>query len=137
MQLYAQTPYGDYERQHGVEKSAIQLAGFGKTQELAPGASETVTITVDKYLLASYDTTAHDGAGGYILSDGDYYLAIGEDSHDALNNVLAAEGYTAANGMTARALPPRPTASSRALTMTSTAPARTALSFPTSLRMPT
>ena len=101
VQLYAQTPYGDYERQHGVEKSAIQLAGFGKTQELAPGASETVTITVDKYLLASYDTTAHDGAGGYILSDGDYYLAIGEDSHDALNNVLAAEGYTAANGMTA------------------------------------
>lgn len=56
---------------------------------------------MDKYLLASYDTTAHDGAGGYILSDGDYYLAIGEDSHDALNNVLAAEGYTAANGMTA------------------------------------
>lgn len=101
VQLYAQTPYGDYERQHGVEKSAIQLAGFGKTQELAPGASETVAITVDKYLLASYDTTAHDGAGGYILSDGDYYLAIGEDSHDALNNVLAAEGYTAANGMTA------------------------------------
>lgn len=32
VQLYAQTPYGDYERQHGVEKSAIQLAGFGKTR---------------------------------------------------------------------------------------------------------
>ena len=46
-------------------------------------------------------TRTPDGAGGYILSDGDYYLAIGEDSHDALNNVLAAEGYTAANGMTA------------------------------------
>ena len=87
VQLYAQTPYGDYERQHGVEKSAIQLAGFGKTQELAPGASETVTITVDKYLLASYDTTAHDGAGGYILSDGDYYLAIGEDSHLSLIHI--------------------------------------------------
>lgn len=101
VQLYAQTPYGGYEKEHKVEKSAIQLAGFAKTGILEPGASETVTITVDKYLLASYDVTAHNGEGGYILSDGDYYLAIGDSAHDALNNVLAAQGYTAANGMTA------------------------------------
>ena len=101
VQLYAQTPYGGYEKEHKVEKSAIQLAGFAKTGILEPGASETVTITVDKYLLASYDVTAHNGEGGYILSDGDYYLAIGDNAHDALNNVLAAQGYTAANGMTA------------------------------------
>ena len=101
VQLYAQTPYGDYERTHGVEKSAVQLAGFAKTGELQPGASETVTVTTDKYLLASYDMTAHNGEGGYILSEGDYYLAIGDDVHDALNNVLAAEGYTTGNGMTA------------------------------------
>lgn len=101
VQLYAQTPYGDYERTHGVEKSAVQLAGFAKTGELQPGASETVTVTTDKYLLASYDMTAHNGEGGYILSEGDYYLAIGDDAHDALNNVLAAEGYTTGNGMTA------------------------------------
>lgn len=100
VQLYAQTPYGDYEKEHKVEKSAIQLAGFAKTQMLDPGASETVTITVDKYLLASYDSTAHDGEGGYILSGGNYYLAIGDNVHDALNNVLAAQGYTTANGMT-------------------------------------
>ena len=101
VQAYAQTPYGAYEKQHNVEKSAIQLAGFAKTKLLQPGETETVTITVDKYLLASYDTTAHNGKGGYILSEGDYYLAIGEDAHDALNNVLAAQGYTTANGMTA------------------------------------
>lgn len=101
VQLYAQTPYGDYEKQNGVEKSAIQLAGFAKTDLLQPGASETLTITVDKYLLASYDTSAHNGEGGYILSEGDYYLAIGDNAHDALNNVLAAQGYTTANGMTA------------------------------------
>ncbi len=47
---------------------------------------------------ASYDT---DGAGTYILSAGDYYLSIGSDAHDALNNVLAAKGYTTADGMTA------------------------------------
>jgi len=101
VQLYAQTPYGDYEIEHKVEKSAIQLAGFAKTGELQPGDSETVTITTDKYLLASYDVTAHDGEGGYILSEGDYYLALGDNVHDALNNILAAQGYTSSNGMTA------------------------------------
>lgn len=98
VQVYAQTPYGDYEKQNLVEKSAIQLVGFGKTDELAPGASELVTIAVDHYMLASYD--AH-GAKGYILSAGDYYLSVGDDAHDALNNILAAKGYTTADGMTA------------------------------------
>ena len=98
VQVYAQTPYGDYEKQNKVEKSAVQLAGFAKTGMLEPGASETLNVTVDKYLLASYD---YVGAKGYILSGGDYYIAIGEDAHDALNNILAAQGYTAADGMTA------------------------------------
>ncbi len=97
VQVYAQTPYGDYEKQNKVEKSAVQLVGFAKTGLLEAGASETLTVTVDKYLLASYDYTA---AKGYILSEGDYYLAIGDDCHDALNNILAAQGYTAENGMT-------------------------------------
>ncbi len=101
VQLYAQTPYDTYEIQHKVEKSAIAIVGFGKTGLLQPGASETITVSVDKYLLASYDMTANNGEGGYILSGGNYYLAIGEDAHDALNNVLAAQGYTTANGMTA------------------------------------
>ena len=100
VQAYAQTPYGQYEIDHKVEKSAIQLAGFAKTKLLQPGETETVTITVDKYLLASYDSTAHNGEGGYILSSGDYFIAIGEDAHDALNNVLSAQGYTVQNGMT-------------------------------------
>lgn len=101
VQLYAQTPYGTYEKEHGVEKSAIAIIGYGKTQLLQPGASETITISADKYLLASYDMTAYNGEGGYILSEGDYYVAIGDDVHDALNNVLAAQGYTTDKGMTA------------------------------------
>lgn len=91
VEVYAQTPYTDYDRQNLVEKSAIQLAGYGKTGILEPGASETVTVEVDKYLLASYD---YIGAEGYILDAGDYYIAIGENAHDALNNVLAAKGAT-------------------------------------------
>lgn len=49
---------------------------------------------MDRYLLASYDYTK---AKGYILSAGDYYFTIGDNAHDALNNVLAAENAT---GMT-------------------------------------
>lgn len=97
VQVYAQAPYTEYDIAHGVEKSAIQVLDFAKTQLLEPGQSETVEITADKYLLASWDSTARGGVGGYILDDGDYYIAIGSDAHDALNNVLAAKG---ASGMT-------------------------------------
>ena len=94
VEIYAQTPYGDYEKTNNVEKSAIQLVAFDKTDLLQPDASQTFEITVDKYFLASYDYT---NAKTYILSEGDYYLALGDDAHDALNNVLAAKG---AEGMT-------------------------------------
>lgn len=36
-----------------------------------------------------------------ILEEGDYYIAAGADSHDALNNILAAKGYGTADGMDA------------------------------------
>ena len=96
VELYAQTPYGDSEKQNKVEKPAVNLVGFAKTAELAPGESETVTVEVRRYFLASYDAT---GAQGYILSAGDYYLAVGDNAHDALNNILAAKGYSTAEGM--------------------------------------
>ena len=89
VQVYAQTPYGEYERENKVEKSAIQLLDFAKSSNLKPGDSETLTITGDKYLLASYDDYNKEG---YILSEGDYYISIGDNAHDALNNVLAAKG---------------------------------------------
>ena len=89
VQIYAQTPYGDYEKRNLVEKSAVQLLDFGKTDSLKPGESQQITLTCDKYLLASYDYT---NAKGYILSEGDYYIAVGDNSHDALNNILSAKG---------------------------------------------
>ncbi len=102
VQVYAQTPYGDYEKTNKVEKSAVQVVGFGKTAELAPGNSETLEITVERYLLASYDYTK---AKGYILSEGAYYLALGDDAHDALNNILAAKGGTGMTSVTGAAAP--------------------------------
>ncbi|EET62943.1 glycosyl hydrolase family 3 N-terminal domain protein [Marvinbryantia formatexigens DSM 14469] len=98
VQVYAQAPYTDYDKENNVEKSSVVLVGFGKTGELAPGASETVAVTFDKEQLASYD---YKGAKTYILDEGDYYIAAGTDAHDALNNILAAKGMTAADGMTA------------------------------------
>lgn len=89
VQVYAQTPYGDYEKQNHVEKSSIQLLNFAKTGMLEPGQSETLEISCDKYLLASYD---HTKAKSYIMSEGDYYISIGADAHDALNNILASKG---------------------------------------------
>ncbi len=91
VQLYVQTPYGAYERENLVEKSAVQVIGFGKTGLLEPGASETVEVSIDRYLMASYDDS---NTKSYILSAGDYYLSLGDDAHDALNNILAAKGAT-------------------------------------------
>ena len=89
VQIYVQTPYTDYDREHLVEKPAVTLVGFDKTGDIAPGEYEDVTVNVDKYLLASYDTTAHSGEGGYILDEGSYYFGTGNGAHEALNNILA------------------------------------------------
>lgn len=94
VQLYVQVPYTEYDRTNGVEKAAIQLIAFEKTQLLAPGENEVVTLTADLKYFASYDKTAsHDGVtGGYIMEQGDYYFAIGNGAHEALNNALKASG---------------------------------------------
>lgn len=94
VQLYGQSPYTDYDRQYGLEQPSVNLIGFGKTGELAPNATETIEITVDKEQFTTYD---YKNEKTYILEAGDYYVAIGDSAHDALNNILAAKG---ASGMT-------------------------------------
>ena len=98
VQVYAQKPYTDYDKQNQIEKPAVELVGYGKTQLLEPGKSETVTVTVPEYFLTTYDTF---GTGVYILEDGTYYLTAAENAHAAANNILAAKGYTVENGMSA------------------------------------
>ena len=94
VQVYVQSPYTQYDIENGVEKPSVALCGFGKTGILAPGASETLTVYVDKRDLASFDAY---GAGTYILDEGDYYLTVATDAHNAVNNTLAAKGYTTAS----------------------------------------
>ena len=98
VQLYMQSPYTQYDRDNGIEKEAVQLVGFDKTALLEPGTSETVEITVPKEYMRVYDA---NGAGTYIVDAGDYWFSAGKNAHDALNNILAAQGYTTSDGMTA------------------------------------
>lgn len=94
VQIYAQSPYTEYDKLNGVEKASVQLVGFAKTKVLAPNESQNLTIYVDKRELASYDTY---GYGTYILEAGDYYLTAATDAHNAVNNILAKKGHTVAS----------------------------------------
>lgn len=89
VEIYAQAPYTQFDIDNKLEKSSIQLVGFGKTDVLKKGDKTTVSVTVDKYDIATYDNKVNKG---YILEAGDYYLSLGDDSHDALNNILAHKG---------------------------------------------
>lgn len=91
VQLYGQAPYIS----GGVEKSAIVLLGFEKTDVLQPGESAKVTIEADLEYMSSYD----ERIGHEILDGGDYYFALGNGTHEALNRILADQGYTQGNGM--------------------------------------
>lgn len=98
VQIYAQKPYTDYDRENQIEKASVELVGYGKTQILQPGDAETITVTVPEYYLTSYDTY---GTGVYILEDGTYFLTAAENAHQAVNNILSAKGYSTDDGMTA------------------------------------
>ncbi len=91
VQIYMQSPYTQYDIDNKVEKASVELVGFAKTGTVAAGASEDVTIKVAKSEMASYDEYK---AKTYIVDDGDYYFTAGKDAHDAVNNILAAKGYT-------------------------------------------
>lgn len=69
VQLYATVPFGT-----GAEKQ--RLVAFHKTRELAPGACETVSITVPMKELACYD----EEKAAWVLRGGEYILRLGHAS---------------------------------------------------------
>lgn len=87
IEVYAQTPYVA----GGLEKSAIQLCGFEKV-EVKANDSTTATVEVELRDIASYDNINHKT---YVMDKGDYYFAIGNGVHDALNNILEKKGVNA------------------------------------------
>ena len=95
--LYYSAPY----TKNGIEKAHVVLGGFAKTGIIAPGASETVTITLRVKDMASYDWNDANGNGiiGYEVEAGTYTLYVGGDSHSwaTVNAVkheyVVSEGY--------------------------------------------
>lgn len=96
LQAYVQAPYTQYDIDNKVEKAAVSLTNYTKTKTLKPNESVTVNLDLDMDLFASYDSHK---AKTYILDYGTYYFAIGNGSHDALNNILAKKGYSTGSGM--------------------------------------
>ena len=97
VQVYASSPYTDFDRANAVEKPACELAGFGKTKLLEPGESQDIEVTFAKEDLASY-SYRHDNGDGtfgcYLLEAGDYEISLRSNSHDVLDTRTVAVADT-------------------------------------------
>ena len=78
VEVYYNPPYTD----GGIEKASVNLVAFGKTGELEPGASETVSIEFEDDDMASYD---YEDAKAWVLEEGDYVVSINSDSHTVID----------------------------------------------------
>ncbi|MFV0529746.1 MAG: glycoside hydrolase family 3 protein [Lachnospiraceae bacterium] len=86
VEIYYNPPYTD----GGIEKASVNLIAFDKTEELAPGESQTVSISFSLEEMASYDTS---GDGSYVLEAGDYGISLRTDSH----TIVDEQTYTLAD----------------------------------------
>ena len=80
VQVYVTAPY----TVGGVEKSAVTLVGFAKSDVLKPGQSQVVTVELNVQDMASWDEKAANGDdtnGHFILDQGEYKLRVMENSH--------------------------------------------------------
>ena len=91
-QLYVNRPYTQYDIDNKVEKSAVDFLNSKKVSVKA-GESETIQITVPTRYLASWDSSALNGAGTYVLDQGDYLFTAAAGAHAAVNNILAEQGH--------------------------------------------
>ena len=86
VEIYSDPPYTN----GGIEKSSANLLDFAKTNELAPGESQTIEFSIPVEDLASYDYQTN---GCYVLEAGDYVISANNDSH----NVADSQTYTVAS----------------------------------------
>ena len=84
IQIYVSAPYTDFDKENGLGKSAIALMAYDKV-DVEAGKKVTKTVSFDRYFLCTYDYKVNQT---YILEGGDYYFALGNGAHEALNNVL-------------------------------------------------
>lgn len=74
VQLYFSAPYIP----GGIEKSAIELAAYDKTDLLQPGESQALTLSFPVRDMSSYDMTR----GAYVLDAGTYEVKLARNVHD-------------------------------------------------------
>ena len=86
VEIYSDPPYTN----GGIEKSSANLLDFAKTNELAPGESQTIEFSIPVEDLASYDYQTN---GCYVLEAGDYVISANNNSH----NVADSQTYTVAS----------------------------------------
>ncbi|MBR2310646.1 MAG: glycoside hydrolase family 3 C-terminal domain-containing protein [Oscillospiraceae bacterium] len=75
VQLYFSAPYIP----GGIEKSAIELATYGKTVLLPPGESEILILSFPVRDLSSYDMINEEA---YVLDAGTYEIKLARNVHD-------------------------------------------------------
>lgn len=87
VELYYSAPYIAGK----TEKSHVVLGAFEKTDIIRPGTSQTVTLELTGFDMASYDVYDKDGDGhkGYELDKGTYTLYVGKNAHDSWKNGAA------------------------------------------------
>ncbi|OZG60673.1 beta-glucosidase-related glycosidase [Bifidobacterium lemurum] len=78
VEVYYNPPYTN----GGIEKTTANLVEFAKTDELAPGESQTISIEFEDDDMASYD---YENAEAYVLEAGDYVVSINSDSHTVID----------------------------------------------------
>ncbi|EOS23120.1 hypothetical protein C806_03223 [Lachnospiraceae bacterium 3-1] len=81
VEIYYTPPYNN----GGIEKASANLVQFEKTEELDPGASQTVSFEINKEEMAAYDSEGVKiKGGGYILEAGEYVISVRSDSHTVI-----------------------------------------------------
>lgn len=80
VQLYVNAPW----TAGSVDKAEVVLVDFAKTDELRPGQSQVVELSVKARDFASYDYNADSSrtTPGYILEKGNYELRLQKNSHE-------------------------------------------------------
>ena len=72
VEVYFSAPDGS------IEKPYQELAGFAKTDNLAPGESQKLIVTYKTTEMSSYD----EAKAAYVMEDGDYIVLVGDSSRN-------------------------------------------------------
>lgn len=79
VQIYNTAPYTE----GGIEKAHVVLTAFGKTQDIEPGKSQTMTLEIPVEEMASYD---YANSRAYVLEAGDYEIKLMDNAHDVIDS---------------------------------------------------